>query len=209
MRREAGMRAKRGVALWGVAVVAMAAAVGPASAAAVAQRCTGPASTTQAGAATLCPGVNAFAARQTMVLKVHVAQCAPGSGTVPPAPPTESTGTLKTSVTTVAAQTCAFINAAHSTRSTGAITWKDMTTSSVTLTYGFTGTTRLINVTGTVTAGVFAGHSVTGQFRYKPVVSPNGKTLTQACANKVAAGKPGRISVVSLTLFRTKDFVIL
>ena len=203
------MRAKRSVALWGVAVVAMAAAVGPASAAAVAQRCTGPASTAQAGSATLSPGLNGAAVRQTMTLKVHIAQCAPGKGTVSPAPPTESTGTLKTSVTTLTAQTCAFINTAHSTRANGTITWKDLTTSSVALTYALTGTTRLVNVTGTVTAGVFAGHSVTGQFKYKPVVSPNGKTLTQACANKIAAGKSGRISVISLTLFRTKDFVIL
>jgi hypothetical protein len=78
----------------------------------------------------------------------------------------------------------------------------------VALTLGFTGQTRLLNLSGNVTFGVFATHSVTGQYHYKPVVSPAGKTFAQACANKVAPNQAGRVKVSEMTLFRTKHLII-
>jgi hypothetical protein len=76
------------------------------------------------------------------------------------------------------------------------------------LTISFTGATRLANVNGTVASGLFAGHFVSGQYHYKPVVSPSTFTVAQACANTVAPGHTGRISIVGLILSRTKAFTI-
>ncbi len=204
------MRAR--TVVFGVLIALAASMVaGPAGAAPVVQRCTGPASAGLAGTASLSPGLNLQPQRQSVSMLIHLSQCAPpppapGNSATPP--PTEVIGTLKTSFITGAAQTCAFITAPHSPHASATITWKNNQTSTMVLTFALTGSTRLMNVSGTITAGVFAGHTVSGQFRYRPVVSPNGNTLAEACANKVAPGKPGRVSVIGLNLFRTKDFTI-
>ena len=51
-------------------------------------------------------------------------------------------------------------------------------------------------MTGSVTAGVYAGHSVTAQFKWKPIVSPHSKKFPDACANTVAVGDAGRIKII-------------
>ncbi len=172
-----------------------------AHAATAAQTCTGPSATTQAGNATITPGLNALAQRQQVGLLVHLFQCSP-SGV------TNGSGTVKSTYTTLAPYTCTYITAAHTTAATATITWKNSQTSTVALSLSFTGSTRLLNVSGKVTAGLFASHSVSGQYHYKPVISPNGNTLAQACANTVAPGDTGRIKVAGLTLFATAHFVI-
>ena len=207
----AGMRMTRTVVLGVLIVLVSGATAITANAAPVVQRCTGPASTAQAGTADLSPGVNALAAKQQIAMKVHLAQCAPpppAPGSTTPPPPTEVTGTFKTTFTTLIPQTCALINSPHTIRANATITWKNLQSSTLTVLISLTGSTRLANLSGSISAGVFAGHSVTGQYRYRLVVSPNGKTLTQACANKIAAGKPGRVSVSRLEMLRTKAFTV-
>src|SRR5256885_11751177 len=98
--------------------------VGAAGAATVVQRCTGPASTGLAGTATLSPGLNLRAQLQSVSMRIHVSQCAPpppATGSTGTQPPTEVLGTLKTSFTTGAAQTCAFITAPHSPHASATI----------------------------------------------------------------------------------------
>lgn len=180
------------VTAWGAA---------PAAAATPVQTCTGPSSTTQSGRAMLSPGLNSLATKQTVSMRVSLFLCSPAVAT-------GGSGTLKSTFTTPTAQTCALITTPRVLNATVTIGWKNLSTSSLTLTFSLIGPTRLINVTGRVSSGLFAGHLVTGQFHYKPVVSPNGRTVAQACANKVAPGQPGRISIVALNLFTTHHFTI-
>ena len=63
-------------------------------------------------------------------------------------------------------------------------------------------------MTGNITAGVYAGHSVTAQFKWKPVVSPGSQKYPGACANTAAPGGTGRISIVGDLEFKTKAFTI-
>ena len=195
------MRVKRMFGLVTALLVVTAWGVAPAGAATPVQTCTGPSPTTQSGRATLSPGLNGLATKQTISMKISLFSCSPSVTT-------GGSGTLKGMFTTPTAQTCALITTPRVLNATVTIGWRNLSTSSLTLTFSLTGPTRLINVTGKVSAGLFAGHLVAGQFHYKPVVSPNGGTLSQACANKVAPGQPGRMSVVALNLFTTHHFTI-
>jgi hypothetical protein len=174
----------------------------PASAATSAQVCTGPSATTQSGRATFDPGLNARPAAQTVGITDHLFSCTAAAVT-------GTSGTLKSTFIPTAAQTCTLITTPHVLGNKPArISWKNATSSALTLTYSLTGSSRLINVTGRVNTGPFSGHSLTGQFRYQPVVSPNPDSVAQACANTVAPGGSGRIKVIALNLFMTKHFVI-
>ena len=173
----------------------------PASAASPVQTCSGPALSTQAGRATFSPGLNGFAVRPTVDAKVNLTRCSPSAAT-------GGTGTLKFTLKTLTTKTCTFITEAHAVRTSATISWANSTSSTLTLTISFTGSTRLANVTGSVASGLFAGHSVSGQYHYKPVVSPSNFTVAQACANTVPPGHSGRISIVGLILSRAKAFTI-
>lgn len=195
------MRVRRTSGLVGAVLVVTAWAVAPAGAATPAQRCTGPSPTTQSGRATVSPGLNALPTRQTITTKINLFSCSPSATS-------GGSGTLKSTYTTPTPQTCALFALPHVLKATAMITWKNLGTSALSLTISLTGSTRLANVTGKVTGGWFAGHSVTGQFRYKPVVSPDGNSLWWACANKAVPGLGGRVSVVAFNLFTTNTFVI-
>jgi hypothetical protein len=195
------MLVKQALALVASAVVIATLSV-PAGAASPAQVCTGPSSTTQAGRATLDPGLNGRASTQKVGLTDHLFSCTASAVT-------GTSGVLKSTFTPTAAQTCALVTTPHVLgNKTATITWKNATISVMTLTFSLTGSSRLVNVTGHVRTGPFAGHSVTAQFRYQPVVSPNPDTVAEACANHVVPGGSGRIKVIWLNLFMTKHFAI-
>ncbi len=186
-----------------VAAIALATAsvLAPVGAAVPVQWCTGPPSTTQSGRATLNPGLNGLATRQNISVRISLLGCSPSAKT-------RGAGILKGAFPTPSAQTCALITSPHVLTAPVTITWKNLQTSALSLTLSLTGRTRLVNVTGKVTSGLFAGHLVTGQFHFTRVVSPHGYTVAEACANTVAPGGIGRISVVALNLFTTQRFVI-
>ena len=198
------MRGTRGFGV--LAVLAVVAGVaGPIGAATHAQSCHGPVESTQSGRASLEPGINGLSTKQQMSWKVSLFSCSPARST-------RGSGTLKSAYAT-AAQTCVMLKKPKTFKETAKITWKSDATSTIAITFALTGGTRLVNVTGRVTSGLFAGKKVTGQYKYREVVSPygvthNGNGVAQACANKVKPKKYGRIAIVALNLFTTKPFNI-
>jgi len=198
------MRGTRGFGVLAVlAVVAGVAA--PIGAATHAQSCHGPVESTQSGRVAVEPGVNALATKQQMSWKISLFSCSPARAT-------RGSGTLKSAYAT-AAQTCVMLKQPKAFKETAKITWKDDATSTIAVTFAFTGATRLVNVTGKVTSGLFAGKKVAGQYRYREVVSPygvthNGNGVAQACANKVKPKGFGRVAIVALNIFTTKPFNI-
>ena len=165
-----------------------------------AQTCTGPASTDQAGRQTFAPGINGLATVQTMTSKVHLFHC---TGK----PATGGSGMLRTSLTT-AAVTCSVFTSAHVWKTTATINWKNKATSTAKISFATSGASRKATLTGTISAGLFSGHTITGEFKWVPLISPVSEKFPAACANTVGLGDPGRVSVVGDVVFRTKAFTI-
>jgi hypothetical protein len=63
-------------------------------------------------------------------------------------------------------------------------------------------------VTGSISAGLFSGHTITAEFKWIPLISPGNQKFPAACANTVGYGDQGRVSVVGDVIFRTKAFTI-
>jgi hypothetical protein len=125
-----------------------------------------------------------------------------------PAPPTQGSGALHLSFLPSTPVTCTALTAVHRINGSATITWKNSKTTTIAaLAISTTGSTRLLNLAGAVRAGLFAGHSLSGQLRWAPVVSPHGHSLAEACANRVAPGGL-RISLVGLTLSTTRPIRI-
>jgi hypothetical protein len=167
------------------------------AAAAPAQRCGGPGSTSQAGRVTVQPGLSKRAVKQTFTFSVHLFSCTSNA--------TGGSGTLKGSFTT-GAVTCGLIKTAHTLHVALTVQWKNAATSTLALSLSFA-PGRLIELRGSVGNGVFKGHAVTGEYSYMPVVSPSGNSFATACANTAPVGW-GRVSVIGLNVYRTKAFVI-
>ena len=193
---------------WGF-VIALVLALGtmsPLGASTFVQRCDGPPPSTQAGRATFSPGVNRLSVAQQIAFKVSLFDCSPARAT-------RGAGSLRTMITPKGSQTCALLTAPKVYKTTSKVTWKDEKVSTIAMTYSFTGSSQFINIKGKVTAGLFQGHSVTGQFKFKSVVTPlgnypNGDGVSQACVNKIAPQKFGRIAITAINLYTTKHFVI-
>ena len=164
-----------------------------------AQRCSGPAATTQAGRITLQPGLSARALKQTITFGIHLFSCT--------AKVTNSSGNLRGTYTTPAPQTCALLKPPHTLNVTLTVQWKSGSTSTLGLALSFA-VNRLINISGNVTGGVFKGHAVSAQYSYRPVINPNNNSFATACADTKAVGL-GRISVIALNVFLTKAFRIV
>jgi hypothetical protein len=150
--------------------------------------------------------VNRLSVAQQIAFKVSLFDCSP-------ARTTRGAGTLRASITPKGSQTCALLTAARVFKTPAKITWKDEKVSNLSLTLSFTGASQKINVKAKVTNGLFKGHSVSGQFKYKTVVTPlgnypNGDGTAQACINKVPPQKFGRIAITAINSYNTKDFVI-
>ena len=174
------------------------AAGSPVGALSLAQRCSGPPTTTQAGRITLQPGLSARALKQTLTFGVHLFSCT--------AKVTNSSGNLKGTYATPAPQTCAMLKPPHTLNVTLTVQWKSGSTSTLGLALSFAAN-RVINISGKVTGGVFNGHAVSAQYSYRPVVNPNNNSFATACADTKAVGL-GRISVIALNMFLTKAFRI-
>jgi hypothetical protein len=177
---------------FGIAVAAPTAT----SAAGPVQKCTGPSATAQSGRTTISPGINGRATVQAEVWTIHLFQCVPST-------PTGGSGTLTIKLNTSPITCAAALVTSHVWHTSATIKWKSNATSTIPLTVTTTGPTRLANLNGTISAGLFAGHTLTGQLSVKPVVSPNGHTQAEACANKVApghgTGAVPRIAIVGFT----------
>jgi hypothetical protein len=170
------------------------------------QKCSGPPATTQSGRASLTPGLSALGSAQKVVLAVSLFSCSP-------ARTTRGSGSLKSTLTIKAPQTCGLLTNPHTVKATAVITWKDEFTSTIPMTFSLTGASQFVNVTGTVSSGLFKNHPITGQLHYADVVSPhgvssNGPGIAQACKNKTKPNKYGRVSIVALTFVTTKSFVV-
>jgi hypothetical protein len=189
--------------LWLAAVVTIASAgtIGPSGAATPAQRCGGPPPDTRVGYAVFRPGLNARPAPQKLTLGADLFKCTPAGGT-------GGTATFAATFKPGGTQTCALVNRAHAINGTAKITWKNGKTSALKVKVALTGASRFANLTGKVSAGLFAGHTFTGQLRYVPFASHHGTTVEQACANKVAPNQKNRNSIVQMHLYRTQPFTI-
>jgi hypothetical protein len=199
------MRATRGFVL-AMGLALLLGTMSPAGAAARPQKCSGPPPTTQSGRAALSPGLNALKLPQKITINLSLFSCSP-------ARTTRGSGSLKVTITIKASQTCGLLTNPHLLKGTATITWKDELTSTVPMTFSTTGATQFVNVSGTVTKGLFKNHPVTAQLHYADVVSPhgvssNGPGIAQACKNKTMPNKYGRVSIVALTFVTTKSFVV-
>jgi hypothetical protein len=199
------MRGMRGcVALVVVALVAGAA--GPLGAAGKTQQCDGPAPAIQSGRATITPGLNALSLPQHLAVKISLFSCSPNRAT-------RGEGTVQSTITFKTRQTCALLTHPRTLDMTATITWKDMLTSTLTLTLVLSGKSQNVTASGKVTHGLFKNHPVSGHFHYKDVVSPSalsrhGPGIAQACANRTAPKRYGHASISGLTFYTTKPFVI-
>jgi hypothetical protein len=178
----------------------------PVGAAVQPQKCAGPPATMQSGRATLSPGVSGLELPQKIALTVSLFSCTP-------ARTTRGSGSLKTTITIKAPQKCGLLTNPHILKATVTITWKDGHKSTIPTTFSLTGASRFVNVSGTVSAGLFKNHAVTGQLHYSDVVSPhgissNGPGIARACTNTTRPNKYGRVSIVALTFVTTKSFVV-
>jgi hypothetical protein len=171
-----------------------------AAAAVPAQTCTAPGTTDQAGRQSFAPGINGLATVQTFSAKIHLFHC---TGK----PATGGSGMLRISLKT-AAVTCSVFTTAHVWKTTATINWKNKAGSTGSISFATSGASRKAIVTGTISTGLFAGHSITGEFKWAPLVSPVNQKFPTACANTVGYGDPGRASVVGDVVFRTKAFTI-
>jgi hypothetical protein len=166
-------------------VIVMPTSLGAAS---VVQQCTAPLASAQSGRQDIVPGINGLATAQKITSKVNLFQCSDTKKT-------GRSGILNTTLKT-SPITCTAFTKAHVWNFSATIKWVNKTTSTAKLAFATSGASRLANLTGTITAGVYAGHSVTAQFKWKPIISPHSKKFPDACANTVATGDPGRIKII-------------
>jgi hypothetical protein len=195
------MRVTRMLGLVAAVLALPLAATQPLGAATPAQQCTRPPSNTPRGTGVARPGLNARPTTQKITVEIKLLGCTPtdatgGGGTL--------TGTFKPS----GAQTCALIKQPHTLLGSGRIAWMNGKSSALSLKFSLTGATALANVTGKITSGLFGTRTVSGQFHFTADASHHNTTVAQACASKIAAGKPDRNSVVRLAFVRTKPFAI-
>ena len=189
-----------------VVVIVAACPLGPLGAAGKAQLCDRPAPPTQSGRATIAPGLNASKSPQQIALTISLFSCSPARST-------RGAGTLKSSITIKAAQTCSLLSHPHILRGKTTIKWKAEFTSSVAVYFSFSGTSHNVNATGKITKGLFKNHPVSGRFHFTESVSGHGGTpgnsdISKACKNKTAPNRNGRLSISGLTFVTTKPFVI-
>jgi hypothetical protein len=170
------------------------------------QQCDGPLPPAQSGRARITPGLNALKSPQQVALTVSLFSCSPAFAT-------RGAGTLTTTVTIKAGQTCSLLSHPHQLLASATIKWKDDLVSIVALTFSLRGTSHNVDVSGTVSHGLFKNHRVTVEFHYTDVVSSHGGTpstseVGQACRNKTPPKTHGRISINGLTFVTTKPFII-
>jgi hypothetical protein len=163
-------------------------------------KCAAPLPTAQSGRQAIAPGINGLATAQQITGKINLFQCSDTKAT-------GRSGVLTTTAKT-GPITCSAFTSAHVWNFSASIKWVNKKTSTLKLAFATSGASRLANVTGTVTAGVYAGRSVTAQFKMKPVVSPHTSKVPAACANTVATGDPGRIKISGHVISTTKPFTV-
>jgi hypothetical protein len=189
-----------------VVVAIVASAPVASGAASFVQRCNGPPPSTQSGRASFVPGVNGLSIAQTISVKVSLFDCSPNRAT-------RGAGTVQSTIKPKGRQTCGtFFNTPTTWKSTAKVVWKDEKTSTLSVTYSLTGKTHFINIKGKVTTGLFKGHALTAQLKYKLVVAPiasypHGDGVAQACANKLKPGNRNRVEISAIDVYTTKRFV--
>lgn len=191
------------------AVVMLVLAVGPTvslGAASKTQLCDAPTPPAQSGRATISPGVNGLGSPQEITMTISLFSCSPAFAT-------RGAGSLKSTITIKAGQTCNLLTDPHTVRATTTIKWKDNYTSVLAITLSLSGASHNVNATGVVSHGLFKNHPVSGEFHDTDVVSarggaPTGAEIHQACRNKLPPKTHGRLSINGLTFVTTKPFDI-
>jgi hypothetical protein len=139
------------------------------------------------GSATFTPGLKNTPANNTVKAKGNQTGCTPSAKT-------GGSGVLTATIKVVKGSCVKLAAGGQTIKGTAATTWKNKKVSKYALTLktgkGSAGTTATI--TGKVTSGLFAGHSVTGQIKFKVSGTPN-------CTTK---------PVKAATFTSTKPFVI-
>jgi hypothetical protein len=181
-------------------VVAIPTTLTAATGATGAQTCTGPGIAEQAGRQRIVPGINNLATVQTVTSKIRIVHCTGA--------PTGGSGTLITSLTTGPLNCASAFGTAHLWKATARIIWTNGATSTGKVTFTTSGLSRRAQVTGKLSAGLLAGHTLTGEYKWVPLISPGTQKFPAACDNAVAVNSPGRISVVGHVVYRVKAFTI-
>jgi len=186
-------------------VVLVTGATAPAGGGTFAQKCEGPPSSTESGRESFVPGVNRLSTAQHITAKISLLGCSPARST-------RGAGTLRAVITPRGTQTCSLFSARTVWKTTGTIVWKDTNTSTLALTIALT-KVRLMSVAGTVTSGLFKNHPLTGQLRYSEIVSfsgghHHGNPVSEACANRIAPHRPGRIAITAINVVTTRHFIV-
>ena len=188
------MRVTRMLRLVAIVMLALPLATAePAGAATPAQQCTRPPSNTPRGTGRHAsraqrPSDRAEDHRGDQAARLRADRRTGGGGIL--------TGTFKPPGT----QTCALIKQPHPLKGSGRIAWTNGKSSTLSLTFSLTGASALANVSGKINSGLFNTQTVSGQFHFTADASHHGTTVAQACASKIAAGKPDRNSVVRLVV---------
>jgi hypothetical protein len=189
-----------------VVLVLAAGPIVPLGAAGKTQLCNGPSPPVRSGRATITPGLNGLPSSQQIAITISLFSCSPAFAT-------RGAGSLKSTITMKAGQTCTLLTGPHTLHATATITWKDSDMSVLALTLSLGGVSHNLNATGTVSHGLFKNHAVAGEFHDAEVVSTHGGTPTssdidRACRNKVPPKMHGRISINGLTFVTTRPFDI-
>jgi len=124
------------------------------------------------GTATFTPGLTTTAKAQTISAKGSLAGCAPASQT-------GGSGTLVSTIKTKPDSCQTLLKGGETNKGTSKVTWKNKKTSSIAITLK-TGTGKSYNiatVSGTVTAGLFKGHKISGQLKFTPKSGQNCTTV--------------------------------
>ena len=120
------------------------------------------------GAATITPGLTAVKHNQTVNAKGTLSSCLPVKAT-------GGSGTINASIKLVGGSCGGLATGGQKLKGIAKSVWKNKKTSSYSLTF-LTGKGKAVvvaTITGTVTAGLFKGHKVTGQIKFAPKAGQN------------------------------------
>ena len=196
------MRAmRRFVLVLGLVLGTASGAVPPLGAATFVQKCNAPPVSTQSGRINFTPGLNGRPARQSLDVHVSLFECSPDRTS-------RGSGVFQSNFMTEHARGCGLLSDRTDFKVRAKVVWKNASISTMAITFTVYGRSRLVSVSGKVSAGQFRGHQVRAEYHFRPVASPYPAGLKQACANKVAPNGRSRKSVVALETFSTKPFVI-
>ncbi len=127
---------------------------------------------TLSGTAVFTPGLSTTPHNQTINAKGSLSGCTPSTKT-------GGAGTLTSTIKSPNASCQSLAKGGQTTKGTSKVTWKNKKTSTIAITLktGTGSAATTANVTGKVTAGLFAGHLISGQLKFTPKTGQNCTTV--------------------------------